>query len=104
MGLVNNDLCYIIGWVADEVGSYDPTFYMSGAIIIFSVLMLFLVPCLRKCDKIASRSLNENIKVELNNGNADPGVDDNDYPSPDEPDDPSPSPTITQIPQAESAV
>ncbi|PRD24076.1 UNVERIFIED_CONTAM: slc16a12 [Trichonephila clavipes] len=38
----------VTGWLYDFLGSYDPGFFMSGAMIAISGIMLFLVPCISK--------------------------------------------------------
>ncbi|XP_054718074.1 monocarboxylate transporter 12-B-like [Uloborus diversus] len=38
----------ITGWLHDYTGSYDPGFYVSGAMIAVSGLMLFYIPCVQR--------------------------------------------------------
>ena len=45
-------LCiYCIGWLSDLTGSYDAAFYVAGALIIVSGLMLGMIPCVRYYQK-----------------------------------------------------
>ena len=39
-------LCFA-GWITDATGSYDTAFYIMGAIITLSGIMLFFIPCVR---------------------------------------------------------
>jgi MFS family permease len=38
------------GWLADMSASYDPVFYMAGAVIVLSGMILLSVQCFHQCD------------------------------------------------------
>lgn len=40
----------VTGWLYDYSGSYDPGFFLSGAMIAFGGVMLFLIPCVQRCE------------------------------------------------------
>lgn len=40
----------VTGWLYDFSGSYDPGFFLSGAMIAFGGVMLFLIPCVQRCE------------------------------------------------------
>ncbi|XP_050042907.1 monocarboxylate transporter 14 [Dermacentor andersoni] len=40
----------VTGWLYDYTGSYDPGFFLSGAMIAFGGVMLFLIPCTQRCE------------------------------------------------------
>ncbi|XP_077513555.1 monocarboxylate transporter 12-B-like [Amblyomma americanum] len=41
----------VTGWLYDYTGSYDPGFFLSGAMIAFGGVMLFLIPCAQRCEE-----------------------------------------------------
>ncbi|XP_077554117.1 monocarboxylate transporter 14-like isoform X1 [Haemaphysalis longicornis] len=41
----------VTGWLYDYSGSYDPGFFLSGAMIAFGGVMLFLIPCVQSCEE-----------------------------------------------------
>lgn len=43
----------LAGWLSDVTGDYDMTFLLAGAVILLSGLMLFLVPYVRKWDRVS---------------------------------------------------
>ncbi|XP_049762295.1 monocarboxylate transporter 9 [Schistocerca cancellata] len=45
----------IAGWLYDELGSYDPGFYVSGVTIALSGLMLFVIPSLQRRQNLRSQ-------------------------------------------------
>ncbi|RZF37834.1 hypothetical protein LSTR_LSTR016975, partial [Laodelphax striatellus] len=38
----------IAGWLYDAMGSYDPGFYVAGATIAFSGIMLYIIPSVQR--------------------------------------------------------
>lgn len=55
----------ITGWLYDVLGSYDPGFVVSGAMIAASGLILFLVPCVSKPPKDAVHSTQKPAEREV---------------------------------------
>ena len=45
--LCNTTNRLLSGWITDATGNYDTAFYIMGAIIALSGLMLFFIPCVR---------------------------------------------------------
>ena len=41
---------FLSGFIADELGSYIPAFYMAGSLIISSALIVFVLRCFKKQD------------------------------------------------------
>lgn len=39
----------ISGWLYDETGSYDISFYVAGTTVALSGAMLYFIPLLQKC-------------------------------------------------------
>ncbi len=52
------------GWLSDETGTYDLTFFVAGVIMLVSGLMLFAIPCMRRCDR-NSRDHQDAISVDV---------------------------------------
>lgn len=46
---------FTVGWLIDSSGSYDLTFYLAGAVISISGLVLLIAPCARKCRHLARK-------------------------------------------------
>lgn len=46
---------FTLGWIIDSSGSYDLSFYLAGAVISISGLILLIVPCVRKCRHLARK-------------------------------------------------
>lgn len=46
---------FFVGWIIDCSGSYDLAFYLAGAVISVSGLVLLIVPCVRKCRHLARK-------------------------------------------------
>ncbi len=44
------------GWIRDQTGNYDLTFYVAGAGIFLSGFMLIVIPLLYRCDPTARRT------------------------------------------------
>ena len=40
-------MIFLTGLLADEVGSYEPAFYMTGIVILIGASVIFLIPLLR---------------------------------------------------------
>lgn len=45
----------VTGWLYDYTGSYDPGFFLSGAMIAFGGVMLFVIPCAQRCEEAQER-------------------------------------------------
>lgn len=55
----------ITGWLHDYTGSYDPGFYVSGAMIAFSGLMLFFIPCVQQSVEKNIQRKSQQIEIKL---------------------------------------
>ena len=58
---------YHIGWISDETGNYDLAFYVAGAGILISGLMLVIMPFLYRCDTIVRNQRNHSLEISDDN-------------------------------------
>ena len=55
---------FFTGLLADEVGSYEPAFYMTGTVILIGASVIFLIPLLRSPTQSREAVFEELIIVE----------------------------------------
>lgn len=53
----------LLGFIADELGSYIPAFYMSGSLIMSSVVVVFILRYFKKRDDLPKNDGQTQIKV-----------------------------------------
>ena len=58
---------YHTGWISDMTGNYDLAFYVAGAGILISGLMLAIIPFLYRCDSIVRSQRNHSLKKDDDN-------------------------------------
>lgn len=51
------------GFVADSFGSYSPTFYLAGSVIVVSSLLIFVVPFMKQNEEEKGKEEEEEVMV-----------------------------------------
>ena len=57
-------MTFFTGLLADEVGSYEPAFYMTGTVMLLAALVIFLIPLIRSSTQSREAVFEELIIAE----------------------------------------